>query len=272
MAYWRNTNAELDKDLAGRAQFVQENQLVQAPDTFPGPSANSVKRAFGQLMGAVKLTDQPWASGADGYVGIGPNNTYWVLDPANDSYGIWVLNASSAEAAKNAQQAGAITQYGYYAKVTSSLPSMQMIKDSGLVFGKGFSEAFYKNHPDQDDRPKPPPKRPVVPVRTFEIFGLKDGLPIPLFDCLKKAGPGDYVVDAGVEIVIGDAEADGFRLAGDPGRWNAFYPGRSPADFGLDADKAVLRWDPIAQKGVVIPAALLEDLYRPENWRRKVYP
>lgn len=272
MAYWRNTNQELDKDLAGKAQFVQENLLVQAPDIFPGPTANAVKRAFGQLMADVKLTDMPWATGAEAYVGIGPNNTYWVLDPNSDQYGIWVLNASSAEAAKNAQQASAVTQYGYYARAVGSLPTMTAIKESGLVFGKGFSEAFYKNHPNQDDRPKAPPKRPVVPVRTFEMFGLRDGLPVPLFDVLKKAGPGDYVVEDGVEIVIGDSEADGFRLAGDPGRWSAFYPGRSPADFGLDADKAVLRWDPVAQKGVVMPAALLDDMYKPENWRRKVYP
>lgn len=271
MAWWSENNGQLKAALAGKSQFVDEDTLATEPDAFAGPTASAVRSAFPDLLGWVKLTDKPWAQGADNYHGIGPNNTYWVLGAKSPNRGIWVLNATSAEAAKNAQDARATTQFGYYLKVTDALPTMKEIQASGLIFAKGFTEAFYRNHPEQDDRPKPPKPRPVVPVKTFEMFGMVGGEPRLLTDVLSKAGPGDYVLADGADIVIGDSPDDGFRLGGDAGvgKWNAYYPGKSPADFGLDPDKGVLRWD--GQRGVVMDAATLRDLYSPENWRTKVY-
>ncbi len=271
MAWWTENNGQLKAALAGKSQFVDEDNLGSEPDTFAGPAASTVRTAFPDLLSWVKLTDKPWAPGADGYHAIGANNTYWVLNAKSPSRGIWALSATSAEAAKNAQEARAATQYGYYIKLTDVLPPIKDILASGLLFSKGFTEAYYRNHPEQDDRPKPPKPRPVVPVKTYEIFGMMNGEPRLLTDVLTKAGPGDYVLADGADIVIGDAPDDGFRLGGEPGvgKWNAYYPGKSPADFGLDPDKAVLRWD--GQRGVVMDAAMLKDLYSPENWRLKVF-
>lgn len=271
MAYWAKWVEQTRRDLAGKPQFVDEESLTQEPHTFYGPSAAAVKDAFPALLGYLKLTNRPWDKGAENFHGIGVNNTYWVLHPKSDRRGVWVLNASCEEAAQNAINTNSPTQWGFYVRVTDTLPLMKDIKASGLIFAKGFTEAFYADYPEQDDRPKPPAPRPVVAVKTYEVFGMMNGEPVPLWDVLTKAGPGDYVLAEGADVVVGDSHEDGFGLGGDPGKWAAFYPGRSPADFGLDANKAVLRWDATLQKGVVLDAAFLRDLYSPENWKPKIY-
>jgi hypothetical protein len=270
MALWTADNGQLKAALAGKNQFVEEDILTTDPDVFVGPSATSVRNAFQDLLGWLKVTDKPWAQGAENYHGIGVNNTYWVLGKSPNR-GIWVLNATSAEAAKNAQDARAASQYGFYLKATDQLPTIKDILASGLIFGKGFTDAYYRNFPEQDDRPKPPKPRPVVPVKTYEIFGMLNGEPVPLTDVLFRAGPGDWVLADGADVMIGDSPEDGFNLGGDPGvgKWNAYYAGKSPQDFGLDPDKGVLRWD--GSKGVVMDAATLKDIYSPENWKLKVY-
>lgn len=270
MAWWTENNAQLKAGLAGKSQFVEEDSLVTEPDTYPGPSASTVRNAFQDLIGWVKLTDKPWAQGAENYHGIGVNNTYWVLGKSPNR-GIWVLNATSAEAAKNAQDARAATQYGFYTKVSETLPLIKDILASGLIFGKGFTEAYYRNFPEQDDRPKPPKPRPVVPVTTFEVFAMQNGEAVLLTDVLFRAGPGDWVLADGAEIMVSDSPEDGFHLGGGPGvgKWPAHYGSRSPADYGLDPDKAVLRWD--GAKGIVMDAATLKDIYTPENWKTKIY-
>src|ERR1700733_6285710 len=73
MAWWTENNSQLKTGLAGKSQFVEEDSLVTEPDTFAGPTANAVRAAFPDLLGWVKLTDKPWAQGADTYHGIGVN-------------------------------------------------------------------------------------------------------------------------------------------------------------------------------------------------------
>ena len=72
-------------------------------------------------------------------------------------------------------------------------------------------------------------------------------------------------------LVVSDAPEDGFGLGGNPGKWHAFYPGKSPADFGLDPGKAVLRWDADQSRGIVLEASLLKDIYSPDNWKKIIY-
>jgi hypothetical protein len=68
--------------------------------------------------------------------------------------------------------------------------------------------------------------------------------------------------------MVTEAPNEGYGLAGTPGRWSTLYAGRSPAEFGLDADKAVLASD--GSRGWALPATLLAQIFG-SNWRQAVY-
>lgn len=104
-------------------------------------------------------------------------------------------------------------------------------------------------------------------IRTFEVFGLLNGVKVPLANVAQNQG-GRYVQIPGSRILVGDAPTDGFGLAGVPGAWPALYPGQSPANFGLDADKAVLGSD--GTRGWVLTADFLTQAFGP-NWRSQIY-
>jgi hypothetical protein len=268
MASWTGTNQELKDALAGKELFVEENALRQEPDCFYGPSATKVKAALPDLLGSMPLTDTPWQQpDASRAWGIGVNNTYWVISPNSTRKGIWVLDSSSAEAAKNAQAAGAPTQYGYYRKVSDQIPPIAQLTAANLLFESGFSEAYYRDYPDQDPRPKTVPKG-TVKVKTFELFGFLGGENVLATDVLQYIGPGDYVLADGAQLFFGNAPADGFGLGGDPGKWNTYYPSQTPSAFGLSSDKGVLMWD--GQKGVVLTGQVLQDIFGAQ-WKSIVY-
>jgi len=104
-------------------------------------------------------------------------------------------------------------------------------------------------------------------LRTFEIYGVVNGQPVPLSQVAVNQG-GRYVQLPGSRIVIGDVPSDGFGLAGIPGAWASVYAGQSPANFGLDADKGVLGHD--GTRAWVLPASFLTQLFG-ANWRQQVY-
>ncbi len=272
-AWWTKTNDELQRALRSREDLVEEDVLGQN-GAFYGPDANDVKDAFPDLFGDVKLTDKPWEKGADKAGGIGPNNTYWVLDPKNIYKGVWILDSTSEEAARNAQAAQAMTQYGFYRRVSEAIPPIAEIKAArphgnglGLTFQTGFTEGYYRYHPEQDPRKKASPTAPKIAVRTFELFAMLDGVNVPLSEALTYDGAA-YALVPGAELAVGDSEGDGFGLAGTPGAWPRYYGTQSPAGSGLDADKAVLAWD--GSRGWVVPGRTLRDLFGPQ-WRATIY-
>ncbi len=274
MAWWAPTNADLRRVLGNKEEYSSEEELGAIPGSFPGPSAFAVKKAFPYLIEGI-LTDKPWERGAENAIGIGVNNTFWVLDPRSLKKGVWVLNSTSEEASTAARNAGATTQYGYFVRTSSDIPPIAELSAAGLNFGKGFTEAYYSFYPDQDPRPKNKPKTPVVTqppprVRTFEVVGMMDGTPVPLTDIVRHVGGSDYELAPGASIAVADAPEDGFNLGGDPGRWNELYPGISPAQFGLDRDKGVLFYNGGTGQGQVLPARVLLDWYGP-GWRREIY-
>ena len=67
--------------------------------------------------------------------------------------------------------------------------------------------------------------------------------------------------------MVAEAPNEGFGLAGVPGRWSAIYSGRSPTEFGLDADKGVLASD--GSRGWVVTAAFCRRCLA--GWRAAVY-
>jgi hypothetical protein len=79
-------------------------------------------------------------------------------------------------------------------------------------------------------------------LRTFEVFGIVGGRLAPMTSAITNNG-GRWSVVPGASVMITEAPNEGYGLAGTPGRWSSLYAGRSPAEFGLDADKAVLASD-----------------------------
>ena len=101
--------------------------------------------------------------------------------------------------------------------------------------------------------------------RTFELFGILNGTNVPLAQVvIADCSSGRYSVVPGGRVIVGEQPNEGYGLAGYPGRWQMYYPGRSPAEFGLDADKGVLGSD--GSRGWVLNAQFLSQVFG-TNWR-----
>ena len=68
--------------------------------------------------------------------------------------------------------------------------------------------------------------------------------------------------------MVTQAPNEGFGLGGMPGRWSMYYAGRSPAEFGLDSDKAVMASD--GSRDGRFRRRLLTQIFG-SNWRQVVY-
>jgi len=117
--------------------------------------------------------------------------------------------------------------------------------------------------------PQTPPGMPPMSgaLRTFEVFGIVGGRLAPMTSAVINNG-GRWSVVPGASVMITEAPNEGYGLAGTPGRWSQLYGGKSPAEFGLDADKAVLASD--GSRGWALPATLLAQIFG-GNWRQAVY-
>jgi len=105
--------------------------------------------------------------------------------------------------------------------------------------------------------------------RTYELFGVLNGGNVPLSRVVVlDGGTGRYTVVPGGRVIVGEAAGEGFGLAGVPGRWSAYYGGRSPAEFGLDADKGVLGSD--GSRGWALNATFLAQVFG-AGWRAAIY-
>lgn len=105
--------------------------------------------------------------------------------------------------------------------------------------------------------------------RTFELFGILNGMNVPLAQVvIADRSSGRYSVVPGGRVIVGEQPNEGYGLAGYPGRWQMYYPGRSPAEFGLDADKGVLGSD--GSRGWVLNAQFLSQVFG-TNWRAAIY-
>jgi len=114
----------------------------------------------------------------------------------------------------------------------------------------------------------PGTQMPGVPgVQTFEVFGIVGGRLAPMTSAITNNG-GRWTVNPGASVMVTQVANEGFGLGGVPGRWSMYYAGRSPAEFGLDSDKAVMASD--GSRGWALPATLLTQIFG-SNWRQVVY-
>lgn len=106
-------------------------------------------------------------------------------------------------------------------------------------------------------------------LRTFELFGIVGGRLAPLTSAVSvDRASGRASVVPGASVMVTDQAGEGFGLAGIPGRWQQLYMGRSPSEFGLDSDKAVLASD--GSRGWALDAKFLSQIFG-MNWRQAVY-
>ena len=104
-------------------------------------------------------------------------------------------------------------------------------------------------------------------IQTFEVFGIVGGRLAPMTSAIVNNG-GRWTVVPGASVMITQAPNEGYGLGGIPGRWSTYYAGRSPAEFGLDSDKAVIASD--GSRGWALPASMLAQIFG-SNWRQVVY-
>lgn len=113
-----------------------------------------------------------------------------------------------------------------------------------------------------------PPLGGTGAFRTYELFGILNGSSVPLNRVVTVDGSGRASVVSGGRVMLGEAPGEGFGLAGSPGRWQTYYAGRSPAEFGLDPDKGVLGSD--GSRGWALSATFLSSIFG-SGWRAAVY-
>lgn len=95
-------------------------------------------------------------------------------------------------------------------------------------------------------------------IRTVELlFQDESRRRIPLREAVFSQGNAWYLRSYAA-TALGIKSGSGTGLAGMPGRWEEFYPGRSPTEYGFDATLAVLFWDDGARRAYAADVAILQ--------------
>jgi hypothetical protein len=104
------------------------------------------------------------------------------------------------------------------------------------------------------------------PIRTVELlFQDQTGRRIPLREAVYYQG-GQCYLRPYAATAVGFKPGAGTGLAGVPGRWDEFYPGRSPSEYGFDSTLTVLYWDHDRRRAYAADEALLRAALG-RNWR-----
>lgn len=90
----------------------------------------------------------------------------------------------------------------------------------------------------------PPVEQPQQVLRTVELF-FTDLVGRRLFfrDAVLRRAGGGWTLMGSATARLGTGRNEGYGLGGVPGRWKDYYQNRSPTEFDLDADVAVLYAD-----------------------------
>lgn len=113
------------------------------------------------------------------------------------------------------------------------------------------------------------PPEPDASLRTYELYGWIAGNTVPLSRVLSRRASGRIDVAPDGEVRVATRPAEGFGLAGTPGRWREHYPNQSPTVFGLDENTAVMAWDERQNRGLALPASDLETLLG-RRWKERL--
>lgn len=115
-----------------------------------------------------------------------------------------------------------------------------------------------------------PRARASLVKKTCELAGSVRGHRlVPLSSAVERNSNGRLGLLPGVEFYLCCTPTEGQGISGSPGCWRELYPDNSPADFGQDADLAVVGWDAQAGRAYVLPVDLLRQLLG-NDWRGKI--
>ena len=108
------------------------------------------------------------------------------------------------------------------------------------------------------------------PLTTLELsFCDATGRTLRFRDAVARNAGGEWSLRPGARTVFRSQESDPRCLGGTPGRWNQFYAGRSPTQFGFDADLAVMFWDQRERRGKAASTNVLASILG-NDWKDKL--
>ncbi|HAN93291.1 MAG TPA: hypothetical protein DCQ33_14605 [Nitrospira sp.] len=88
-------------------------------------------------------------------------------------------------------------------------------------------------------------------------------------DAVARNSAGEWSLLPGARVIFRGQERAARCLGGTPGRWKQYYAGRSPSQFGFDADLAVMYWDARERRGRAASANVLHGILG-DNWKRRL--
>lgn len=107
-------------------------------------------------------------------------------------------------------------------------------------------------------------------LTTLELtFCDANGRTLGFRDAVARNAAGDCSLRPNARPVFRGQERDPRCLGGAPGRWPRYYGGRSPTQFGFDADLVVMYWDPRERRGKAASAKVLQDILG-DDWKEKL--
>lgn len=110
----------------------------------------------------------------------------------------------------------------------------------------------------------------VMAMTTLELsFCDARGRTFGFRDAVTRNTAGEWSLRPGARALFRAQERDPRCLGGTPGRWNQYYAGRSPTQFGFDADLAVMYWDARERRGKAASAKVLQGILG-EDWKDKL--
>jgi hypothetical protein len=110
----------------------------------------------------------------------------------------------------------------------------------------------------------------VTALTTLELsFCDATGRTLRFRDAAARNVAGEWSLRLGARAVFRSQESDSRCLGGTPGRWKQFYAGRSPTQFGFDADLAVMFWDQRERRGRAASATVLQGILG-NDWKDKL--
>ncbi len=108
------------------------------------------------------------------------------------------------------------------------------------------------------------------PFQTVELY-FEDiqGNRMAFSDAVRVRRVGEWRVGPRVRVKLGRGPQEGYGLGGTPGHWQTYFGGRSPSEYGQDADVGVLYGDERAQEVRVARTSLLREALG-SDWKERV--
>lgn len=191
-------------------------------------------------------------------------------DPRTD----WPTSAPTHQSAVTSQDTAAITRTVLLTERSGSHPAKAGIEQLNLAEAAQIAapkpavtddaSAAVANTDRAIERPI------TITPTTLELsFCDAEGRPLGFRDAVTRNVGGDWSLRPGAQAVFRGAENDPRCLGGTPGRWKKYYAGRSPTQFGFDADLAVMFWDPRERRGKAASANVLQGILG-NDWKDKL--